>query len=190
MSTASDTRPVIGRRTSPGILVMVAVVAILGGSWAWGVIWPEDPRHRIESEHALTLPASADDFQAMGDGSVLISSLRDGGASSIFVMDRAELGDLLSQAPFGPLPVPVEAPPQEPGAAAEAEWVAAQEPASWIPVDGQYQPKSVPWDASSEPEDVLFTDAPPNSADGTVIELYPIPGQPDRVGVWIYSDWN
>lgn len=191
MSMANSTLAATRRRTSPGVFAMAAVVAILAGSWAWGVIWPEDPRERIESEHALTLPASADDFQAMGDGSVLISSLRDGGASSIFVMDRADLGDFLGQHPFGPLPDPVQAPPQDPGAALEAENFAAEEPKpSWIPVDGQYQPTSVPWDALSEPEDVLFTDDPPNSADGTVIELYPIPGHPERVGVWIYSDWN
>ena len=73
----------------------------------------------------------------------------------------------------------------------EAEVLAAElADASQIPGNDRYQPTSTPWEASAEPEVVWYSESPPSSADFSVVELYPIPGQPDRVGVWIYSDWN
>lgn len=125
---------------------------------------------RVEREHNIQLPASVEDVQALGDAShpVLRMTNLDRGASSIFTMDRGHLDEFLDQF-------------EQPDDATAGGF-------SGAPGNDKYQPTWVPWSGPEAMEGSYYTDAPPSSGDFTTIQVYSIDEQ--RVGVWLYTDWN
>lgn len=150
-------------------LSIAAVVLVLGVAAVFVVSRSSD-RERFEDEHGVPLPASATALQVMGDASnpILRWVELDRGASSIFVIPRSDLDDFLDR----------------------FDWEEQEGPFGWsqIPGNAQYQPDTVPWAAPAEPDEVYSTESPPSSADYATVEVYRL--SDDRVGVWIYSDWN
>lgn len=129
---------------------------------------------RIEAEHGIQLPSSTTSVRAMGDASnrILRATGLDRGASSIIVIDRADLPTVLNQFP----------------ALSEGTRVLGGSP-SIAPGNSIYQPLSVPWDIDQPPETTFSTTEPPSGGDFTDIGLYTL-DDPDVVALWIYTDWN
>jgi len=59
-------------------------------------------------------------------------------------------------------------------------------PYTRVPGNEQYRGFAFPWPAGAAPAETLTCDSP--KGDWLHVELYPIDA--DRVGVWMYTDWN
>jgi hypothetical protein len=155
-------------RFIPLIIFVLGTVAIL---WVVVGLLSGSGISRVEREHNIRLPESVDDIQTLGDASspVLRVVNLDRGASSIFTIDRVDLDELLAQ--FG-LP-------------------SDEAPSTWFdgaPGNDIYQPGWVPWSGPEAIEGLYYTDSPPSSGDFTTVQVFGIDDQ--RVGVWLYTDWN
>lgn len=148
-----------------GLWLLVGLLVLLAARFVWTN--SGDDISRIEREHAITLPASVSEAQALGDASGTFVALTglDRGASSLFLIDRADLEDLLAEfngevpAFFGPV-----------------------HPA---PANAVYQPDPFPWpDAGLD----RVVGASSSNGDFTNIGIYNV--DEDTVGIWIYTDWN
>ena len=71
---------------------MIAVAVVVGIAFAFSPI--RDPRSRLEHEHGLRLPASANSIECRGDAA---RGFLDRGAASAFVMDANDLAAFISQ---------------------------------------------------------------------------------------------
>ena len=120
------------------------------------------------------MPESTSNIQALGDASGILGVINiDRGASSLMVLDRAELPQLLDQFTF----------------VSNSFLDGAQSSNTPAPANGVYQPSSLPWQSSTVPEFRECSEVTPSTADYVCVFVYPL-DDPDSVGIWLYSDWN
>ncbi len=97
----------------------------------------------------------------MGD----LFRLVDHGRSSIFVIDSADLDQLVDQ----------------------LDKIDDVSYSTFVPGNAQYRPDRVPWPPDATPQD-SFGKTSPAGGDFMHVEIYRVDAS--HLGVWIYSDWN
>ncbi len=183
MSRASSSSPpseVRGRWTASVVAAIILILVVAAAVLM--VLRPDrSAAERVEAEHSVTLPASAREIQALGDASGSLWSIvnLDRGASSLLVIDRADVPGLLMSFGFDP---------DDPGDAL-GQFDCFGGISSPAPGNSRYRPASLPWPSDAIPEAGYQTFDTPGSADVACVFLYPMDSA-DSVGVWLYSDWN
>ncbi|MGH1491892.1 MAG: hypothetical protein ACRBK7_21310 [Acidimicrobiales bacterium] len=154
------------------VATLLLLIAAGVGLFLMGIF--DSAQTRVEREHGISLPESARDIQAMGDASNQFLRLinLDRGASSILVIDRPDLDELLQEFGF------------------DEQSDNAGRFLGGAPGNAQYQPSSVPWPEGlgASPVSDYGTDNPPSNGDFATLQVYTI--DDSSVGVWLYTDWN
>lgn len=158
---SSDERVASRAPIGCGLIVTMVVVALLAAGALWVLPRTAQSIDRVERDHAISLPDSARDVQAMGD----LVRYVDHGRSAVFVIDAADLGPFVEQ----------------------LDQVDDVPYRTFVPGNEQYQPSTTPWPKGASP-DRTFSKASPAGGDFMHVEIYRLSDA--AVGVWLYSDWN
>jgi hypothetical protein len=149
----------LGAAASLVALIAVAALAAVA-IWWWGST-ASPTIEGVEQDHGLELPGSAHDIQVNND----LFELIDYGRSAVLVIDADELPELLET--LYAIPDVAES--------------------TFFPGNSQYQPRSTPWPADSQPLHTFAKESPAGGA-WLHVEVYQI--DDSSTGVWLYSDWN